>query len=394
MLQNKLKIIIILTTLIFTFMLPTVRAENETAINTTQTPNTQTVLDPATPVQEENTTTDENFKQGDVYLTGDNITIDYVIDGNVFIFANTVTINSQIGGDAFICANSVTIGSSAYIFSNLFTFSKNVQIDGIVCDLYCATQNTTINGTIYRDIRVGSNTVTISGIIGRNASINCNTLTFPQDTNDVTQNNTNLPSKKGIHGNLNYSSPQEASIPNDFVKGETTFKQENSSPNPSIGDRIFSLITFITTVIMIWLISLWLVPNFLKNATCLLTTKKVLPVIGFGVLTPIVSILLAILLFMIGITSTLAFILLLTLLLLMLISTSLFIIHISYIVCDKLNIQKTFSKLGILVLCTTILWLVGFIPYIGLLIGILAIILGFGTIITNLVFKEKEKKTN
>ena len=48
-------------------------------------------------------------KKGDVYLTGNDVVVNDIIDGNLFVFANSVTINSQIGGDAFILAKKLII---------------------------------------------------------------------------------------------------------------------------------------------------------------------------------------------------------------------------------------------------------------------------------------------
>lgn len=386
MLKNKFKIIAILSVIILALALPVVRAENETADYTAVPENasieaTNSTVDSAT-INSEVTTNnmaDENFRKSDVYLSGNNVTIDYIVDGNLFIVANTVTINSQIGGDAFICANTVTVGEEGYIFSNLFTFSKNVNINGVVYDLYAASENTTINGYVYRDVRVGSNTVNIFGAVGRNAFINCVNLNFAQDSNVDSI----------IHGNLKYSSTQEASIPEGAVAGETTFEQETSFDNNTIQRQILSLGTFLATIIVIWLLCLWLAPKFLKNSTSLITTKKVLPVIGFGILTPIAGILLTILLLVLGITSTIGLLLFITLFVLMAISTSIFTITINNVVCDKLKIQKTIGVFGMLIVSSIVLWLIGLIPYIGSIVGLVAVILGLGIILSSLILKEK-----
>lgn len=404
MLKNKLKIITFLTVIILALTIPIVRAEDvegtPSEILDSSTDDTQDIdssSDITTTLNENPestnsegtqtaTTITEDVKQGDVYLSGDNITVDYAIDGNLFVLANNVTINSQIAGDAFICANTVTVSESAYIYSNLFTFSKNVNINGIVYDLYVASENTTINGYVYRDLRAGSKTVNIFGTVGRNAFIDCETLTITP--------NTSATSEIVINGNLTYSSNQEATIPNGSVNGETNFKRESDANHNSVQHYILSLLTFIATVMIIWLIFLWLTPNFLKKTATYLTTKKVLPVIGFGILTPIVSILLAILCFVLGITSAFGIILLLTLVILMAISVSTFVITINSIICDKLKMEKNIQRFGILVACATTLWLINLIPYIGSIIEIVAIVLGLGILVASLVLKEKVEDAN
>lgn len=396
MLKNKFKIIAILAIMILSLTLPIVRAENETAddvVNpdtTISESTTDEVIDPisdsAYDDSSEAVTTnikkEEDFKRADVYLTGDDVTIDYIIDGNLFVLANNVTINSQIGGDAFICANTVTIGEQGYVFSNLFTCSKNVNINGVIYDLYSFSQNTTITGYVYRDIHVGSDTVNIFGNIGRNAYVNCENLNFSSDDDSSSQ--------CIINGSLNYSAKQEAYIPEGTVTGETIFEQETSSDNNTIKDKIISLGTFVVTVIVIWLLCLWLVPNFLKKSPSLLTTKKILPVIGFGILSPIVGIILSIVLFILGITSTLGLLLLVVLFSLMAISTSIFIITINTIICNKLKIQKTIGIFGILIASTVVLWLISLIPYVGLIISFITVILGLGIVLSSLILKEKK----
>lgn len=387
MLKNKFKIIALLAVIILALTIPIVRAENENADNAA-TPVT-TSEDTSTEATEQDATEVDNFKKSDVYLAGDDVTIDYIVDGNLFVVANNVTINSQIGGDAFICANTVTVGEQGYVFSNLFTFSKNVNVKGVVYDLYACSQNTTITGYVYRDVRVGSNTVNIFGTVGRNAFVDCVDLNFTQEAQADEENQTTITSQGMVGGNLNYTAKEEASISEGAVSGEITFEKSTSFDGNTILDYILSLATLIVTTIVIWLLCLWLKPKFINDATSLLTTKKVLPVIGLGILTPIAIIVVSIILLMLGITSTIGLLLLAAFFILVSISTSLFIVMVNNIVCAKLKIEKPLIVLGILVACTAVLWLVCLIPYLGAVVKLAAKVLGLGVIVSSLVLKEK-----
>lgn len=388
--KNKLTIIALIAVLILALTLPIVRADDEPVANEVTSPEaTTTAENTSTDVpQTTNTpgTSEENFKKSDVYLTGDDVTIDYIVDGNLFVFANNVTINSQIGGDAFICAGSVTIGEQGYVFSNLFTASKNVTVNGVVYDLYAACQDVTINGYIYRDVHVGADTVNILGTVGRNASIDCNTLNFTNENAEGTA------SRAAINGNLNYSAKEEVSIPEGVVSGETTFEKQNDLEENSIQDVIMRLGTYVVTIVIIWLLCLWLAPKFLKNNTSLLTTKKILPVIGLGILTPIALFVLGILFFILGITVTLGFVSFLILFGLIMISNAMFIITFNNILCSRLKIEKTMGIFGMLIATSAVLWLVGLIPYVGPVLGFIVSVLGMGIAISSLVLKEKEVK--
>lgn len=389
MLKNKLKTIALLTVLIFSLMIPIVRAENETTPEsvtgaaeeseaTSNSGETSAVISNA----------NDNFKKGDVYLTGDDVTIDYIVDGNLFVFANSVTINSQIGGDAFICAGTVNVGEQGYIFSNLFAFAKNVNVSGVVYDLYTAAGEVTINGYIYRDIRVGSNTLNINGTIGRNAFVSAENINFAQSSDSEAS----LTSKAMINGDFNYTSSKEISIPEGSVSGTSNFTtaKEVESNSKSIQDYIMLLGKFLATVVIIWLICLWIAPEFL-DTTHKLVSKKLLPVLGFGILTPIVIAVAFIILLIIGITSKIALLSLGVLFLLLAISTSIFVIAINKLICNKLKIEKTIGFFGMLIVSSVVLWLLTLIPYVGTMISLIASIIGLGILVMSIIPIKENK---
>ena len=74
----------------------------------------------------------------------------------------------------------------------------------------------------------------------------------------------------------------------------------------------------------------------------------------------------------------------------MAISTSVFVIAINNIVCNKLKITKNVTIFGILILSAIALWLIALIPYIGSIVSLVAVILGLGMITYYLLFKNKK----
>ena len=114
MLKNKTKILVFLLILAISLTTSFVYADNETTLEDDIIPISDNLE--SSPVENNaensisaNEPTEDTYKSHDVYLTGDNVTIDYVVDGNLFVMADTVTINSKIGGDAFIMASSLHI---------------------------------------------------------------------------------------------------------------------------------------------------------------------------------------------------------------------------------------------------------------------------------------------
>lgn len=328
----------------------------------------------------ESNTSDNNFKKSDVYLTGNDITIDYIIDGNLFVIANNVTINSQIGGDAFICANSLTIGEEGYIFSNLFTVCSSLNIKGIVYDVYSVSKDITTTGYIYRDFRSFCDTFNIFGTIGRNAYVNCSNISF-------IQNNENIANSQGlITGDLNYSAENEISIPNSSVNGKINY-EKISIDNNNIQSYLILLGSTLALTIIIWLLLLWLSPKFLENTDKLLT-KNIFKVVGFGLLSFIILPIISIILLFIGITFNISLLLIFIYVILMCISCSIFTIVLNNLICKKLKIVKKPIIFGILVATGIILWGLSLIPYLGPIINFICIILGLGIITTYLITKN------
>lgn len=381
MTKKKLVTIPIIMLLLLSFLLPVANADNDINQTINATTNNTTAQDNVTSTQNNNSNNDPeaSMKKGDVYIAQNDVTIDYIVDGNVFIFGNNVTINSQIGGDVFVYAKNLTIGEQAYIFSNLFVSANNINIKGIVYDLYSISNTVTIDGYIYRDIRTKTSTLNINGVIGRNAYVEAQEINFAV-ANQNDPNASTVTQAGSIDGDLNYSSSQEISIPEKAVSGNVHFEQINKSANKTISTYLISLGSLLVIVLVIWGLSLLLAPKFLKATNNLIASKKILPVIGCGILTPIVITILAILLLFINITASISLLLLTILVLLFALSTSITIIAINNLICNKLKITKNIGVLGILILTTIVLWFICLIPIIGTIISILSIIVGMGLI--------------
>lgn len=386
---KKRFIITLFLAIILTFSFSVVMAVNEETVNNEKNEETNLLIEPNLSENLVQETKESNLKKEDVYLTGDNVIIDYIVDGNLFIIANSVTINSQIGGDAFILAKSVEVGQEGYIFSNLFAVAENVAIKGVVYDLYSMCENLSISGYVYRDIKVSANSLDILGTIGRNAFVNCSRINFVNRQNTSVEGEKAMSESNGrIGGNLEYSASEELSIPQENVNGSINFnKISNASKEKNIETYIMSLATFVTTVALIWLIGLWIAPKFIKSCDNLLI-KKPWSVIGLGLLTPIVFVIAFIILLLISITSSFAILLLPIFFTLLGISSSLTIVSINNLICNKLKIEKALIKFGILIITAIVTWAMCLIPFIGGFISLACIIIGTGLVTSNLVFKK------
>lgn len=381
MLKKKTKFITILLILILTFSSTFVMAENETDNEGIMPISTDGNEVPIEENSTANTPQDDNYKKSDVYLTGDNITIDYIIDGNLFVCANTVTINSQIGGDAFVCAKNLIINEEGYIFSNLFAISESIEIKGVVYDVFALSKNLTISkGYIYRDLKVACKTLNINGNIGRNAFVECTNLNF----------NTDGSNNGSIFGNLNYSANDEISIPEGLVSGTVSFNKIQESHMSSIQSIILDFGNSIVFLLIIWLICLWLTPKFLKN-TSSYVGKKTLSILGYGLLVLIAVPIISLILILLQLTTGISFVLLGLYTLAIIISKSLFIITANNYICSKLNVNKNLGIFGLLIVSGIIIWAIAQIPFVGAIISFIITILGLG-ILTYSIIPKKENK--
>ena len=353
MLKNKLKVMTLIVAFVLSVSIPIVRADNETsedpeankhtntAIETTQTNETETKNEEATGEEQkqeasnETKKEDESFKKGDVYLVGDEVVVDYVVDGNLFVIANSVTINSQIGGDVFAMAKNITVGEQGYIFSNLFTLAQEINIKGVVYDVYSLSEKNNVEGYVYRDIRAMCSKLSISGAIGRNAFVTFNDITFgKQQTNE--NGETTTTSQALISGDFNYTSDNEVEIPEGVVSGKVNFEKPavdvEEAKTLAIGeivkDKLMALATFIVTAGIIWIALLKFAPEFIEESAELVT-KKPLQTLGYGLLTPIAISFAAIILLILGLTAKIAVIAIFALIALLMICKSILVISVN-----------------------------------------------------------------
>lgn len=362
MLKNKTKIIAFLLVLILAITSSFVYADNETS--------------------------KDSYKNSDVYLMGDNVTIDYVVDGNLFVMADTVTINSKIGGDAFIMAKTINVGDQAYIFSNLFAMADSIDIKGVVYDVYALAQNFTVsNGYIYRDAKLCCNTINVNGAIGRNAFVNCSNINFNTDEN-----------KKGIiYGDLTYSTPSELSFDSNIVNGTVTYKAPKVSPEKSVREIVASYISdlgaFLAFVIIIWLVCLWLAPKFL-NDTNKFVGKKTLNVLGTGLLTLIAVPIACIILLLLQLTAGISLLTVALYILALIVAKSIFTIVTNNYLCSKLNINNNTGIFGMLIVSGVIVWVISELPYVGGIVSFIISVLGLGVLVSAILPKKAKKASD
>ena len=282
----------------------------------------------------------------------------------------------------------MTVGEQGYIFSNLFAVADSININGVVYDMYSMSNTMQISGYVYRDVKAIANKIDIAGVVGRNAFVDCSNINFIE-TKTEEEGESTVTSQGRIVGNLNYTASQEITFPEGVIGGETSFTSEIGN-GAQIQDYIMYAGRFVVTVIILWLLGLWLAPKFTKNSGEILA-KRTGAVIGYGILTPIVLLIVPILLLLVNVTSNIGVIGVAVLFLLIMIGSPIFVITLNKLICDKLKIEKNIGIFGVLIISSVIFWLLGLIPILGTLIIYISAIFGIGTIVANLLPKKEKK---
>lgn len=327
-----------------------------------------------------------NVKDGDAFLADDDVVIDYIVDGNVFVIADTVTINSQITGDVFVLANKLIVNEEAYISNNIFSISSEIEIKGLVHDIYAISQDFTISGGyIYRDLNLFANTLDINGVVGRNVFVTCDNINFNSDGND----------DGIIYGDLNYFSNSEAFIPENAVSGSVNFEKlaENSmTTGEIISVYILDLGMFLVLVIIIWLICR-LFTSKSTDTDFKNVGKNILKSLGVGILTLVIVPIICVFLLLFQLTSGISLLLIVLYILALVVSKTLFTITANNYLCSKLKIDKNTGILGMLIVTGILIWGICQIPYIGGPISFILCVLGLGILTLSIISKINKKQT-
>ena len=319
-------------------------------------------------------------KNGDIYQTGDDITISEAVNGNVFITANNLTVTGQIGGDLFVVAKKINL-DGAQIYGNVFALADEITINGLIYDLYaaCNTLNIPYNGTVYRDLKVVCQNATINGVVG--GSVNM-----------TVSGNLTLENDCIIYKDLNYTSPTEIEIKEGAVQGSVNHNTLNQAPKFEIktSDYVWAIVYSLIFTLIVWLILSFIAPKFTEKVELAGKNRPIASIL-FGLLTliaaPIVGLLLIVTI--VGIPAT---IILFTLYCIALaISMPIAIISIASMIAKKVSVLAKARNLCAIVLVAVVIELIKLIPVVGALISFVLLLYGLGIIVLS-IFNKVEKK--
>ncbi len=354
--------------------------------------------------------TDYEFSTSDKFYYDSEVNISEIIDGNVFAYGRNVNVTGEIYGDLFIAGNNLSISEDAVIHGNIFAFGGSLELSGICSDVYAyvADFSLTQTGIVARNVNLIANTVALSGQINRDANINSQNITFNVTDNNPSNQETNneitnkvdddrqesliseSTKKLVIKGNLNYTSQNEQTIPENIVGGEITYNQLKTNTQAVILSAIRSIVSGLIFAFVIIMLLIWIAPKFKDKASTIIE-KNSFKAFGIGLLVFFGTILaiIILLLFTYGFASSVAVAAAILLALAYIVSNTIFSMSIGKLITNKLNLNKNVAFVLFSLLIVLVLALVKYIPYVGTPINFITSMIGLGIISIN-TFKRKD----
>ena len=322
----------------------------------------------------------------DVYKIENNVTITDIVDGNVYVMGKNVNIDgATIFGDLYIIGETVNI-TDVDVGSSVYVIGQDVKFSGMTNDLYVLGQNVDIEegASIWRSVRAGAETLNFAGYIDRNLYAAVNNLTV---------------SESGIiQGTLNYSSENEGDISENASISDIQFSKEvdeNEETTPELKEYVFQLIRALVKTLGVSCIIVLLVNKFKTINRTDKISNDLLKQFGKGILVFVAVPVLAILLFITKIGIALGFPLVVIYLIYIYIATSIAMTEIAYrILLKNPNDELTNKKIiGVSVIVSAVVWLIGLIPFVGIIVKSILGLIGLG-ISYDLIFQKNKKIEN
>ena len=398
-LKNKILVfafafIILFSTISMAFTPPAnnTKGNTEEAVTTslnTEGKTNQTVSNETNGEASNENASNENANENTIYTSdyfaaGQNVKLNKLVDGNSFAMGDTINVTGQINGDLFVLGNKVIIDENAIIYNNLFVLAKELVINGTVYNLYSLSTDLTLgqSAIIYRDMASYSNKITFEGRVQRDVFVTANELNFPDN------------SKTLVYGSFNYTSVNEANIPDGIIKGDINFKKIDTSIDTSTLILNY-IIRFVATVIFVLAVVLFLIfftPKAIDRAKYNLIERP-FATTGIGILGIALIPFIVVLLMTLSVTLPLAMTLAVIYGILVSLAFSFFAIAIAKYLVDKFNLQKKWQLALFTIISALVMYALTIIPAIGGYAKLFFIVVGFGIVLVS-IFSKKFEKTD
>lgn len=328
---------------------------------------------------------------GSLFIAGSNVTIEGTVNGDVFCAGQTVKITGSVNGDVLCAAQSLDV--AAVVTGDIRAAGQTIKIDSqIDRSITIFGQIVSLGETTYigYDATVFSQTLSQAGQIGRDligSFVNLNVGGSITGSAQVEAENITVHEGATV-GTIEYVSAKDATI----EQGANVGHAQRTEPSATAATSVEPTNPVIATLSgsLYWLISMLIVgvaimvikPSLLP-ASAQAITNKVWPSIGWGALVLFIApgAALVLLLTVVGIPLSIA--VLLGWLLLLIISQPIaaHCFGVWLMQKMKMKVSEGWTNFVALLLGLVALGLLMLIPFVGWLVGLVAIIVGVGGVV-------------
>jgi len=330
----------------------------------------------------------------DLYFAGGDIVIDGIVNGDVFAVGRSITINGKVNGSVSFGGQTATINGE--ITSSLRFGGQSIIVNGrIGRDLVVGSSQLLVSSTgqISGDLVFGTSSAEVIGSIGDSISGASSEVTLASNIGgdiNLTVDRLTITSGADIQGNIEYTSPNEASIQSGAViRGDVShlIPKRPDEANGIMAGIVGTVVWKILSYLMIFIIGIILILIAKKRMAIMQKAIQGSPwqTLGWGALiliaTPIAAII--VMITVIGLP--------LGIISLVLWGIALYLSQIPValligrlIIRQNREIDSTGIMIASLALGLFLLFALRLIPVFGWIISLLVIVFGLGSLITSI----------
>ncbi len=300
---------------------------------------------------------------------------DETVNGNVFLLGQDVSLKkSVINGDLFVAAQNVEIDEGVVVNGSAFIAVANAKINGTIeRDLYIAGSDINFGekSNVGYDAYAAAEHISISGKFERSFSAA----------------GTDIEVKDGatIVGTLDYASEKEATFSKEASVGEVNFSKQVEPKKTAwevISEYILDFVRYFVVTMVVLIVVIKKLPRFMEKMGKYVSIGS----FGTGILALIVVPIVAILLFIASVTTTVAWALIALFIFILIVSMAIANVAVAKLLESKFeNI-----KLPIWTVIVTVLsWIVYQIPIAGGILAFIWVMMGLGICVRHCLAKDK-----
>lgn len=302
--------------------------------------------------------------EGNLYAAGNDVIINGEILGNVFVAGSNVEINGTVSGDIYTAGQDIKI--AGIVGGNVFAAGNELELDDnaiVDFDIFLAGSEINVDSQIMGDGFLAGGYISVEGM---------------------------------INGDLNYSA-NKVDIDDDNVGG-SIFREERKpeSAGSIILGKIFTFLSFVFSVLMIWVVITFVINKDHKEKLVRLMDKEnaITTIFLFGLVGLMISFILPVALFLTGVGIKLGIFTIILNTSLIYLSGGIAIVVLSKLLSRKIPNLAFGNNILIVLIMAVVIGILKAIPIISGLVSLPLLVIGYGLIIGSLMHRDKNSIVN